>query len=54
MPLYSVYVLRQNFPRELRYRSAVCRLELARGDSDGEWVLRWDKRATEVVREVPI
>jgi hypothetical protein len=40
MPLYSVYALRENFPRELKYRSAVCRLELARGSIDGEWVLR--------------
>lgn len=40
MPGHYVYQLAENFPRELRYANAVCKLELVRGDLDGQWVLR--------------
>jgi hypothetical protein len=40
MPSYLVYALAENFPCELRYADAVCKLELTRGGVDGKWVLR--------------
>ena len=40
MPSYCVYQLAENFPRELRYGDVVCKLELVRGELDGEWVFR--------------
>src|SRR5947207_518128 len=43
MPSYSVYALAENFPRELNYPNAVCKLELVRGEHNGQWVLRAHK-----------
>ena len=43
MALFNVYSLTSNFPRELKYRGAVCRLEIAPGKVRDEWVLRAKK-----------
>lgn len=40
MPSYYVYALVENFPHELRYANAVCKLEMVRGEFDSQWVLR--------------
>ena len=40
MPSYSIYLLEEDFPRELRYADAVCRLEVVRGPHDGQWIFR--------------
>jgi hypothetical protein len=37
---HSVYVLRQEFPRRLRFRDAICVLEFAAGSFPGESVFR--------------
>jgi hypothetical protein len=40
MPSHSVYALAENFPRELKYADAICRLEVVRGQFEGQWILR--------------
>ena len=40
MASHYVYQLAKNFPRELKYANAVCKLELVRGDMEGKWVFR--------------
>lgn len=46
-----MYALAENFPHELRYPNAVCKLEMVRGEHDGQWVLRARKgRPADVLR----